>query len=172
MAILYPGRTDIWHFARESNAIEGIRLERRHDQHTNALETFIRGELTMANLEAFVEQIETGARLRAMPGLDVRVGSHYPPPGGGVIPAMLQSLLQKAVDGMDPFLVHQLYESLHPFTDGNGRSGRAVWLWQMLHQHDWRMKLGFLHWWYYRTLEYLRDEWEDFERTAGKEPAP
>jgi Fic family protein len=36
--------------------------------------------------------------------------------------------------------------------DGNGRSGRAIWLWQMLRQEG-GAPLGFLHHFYYQTLE-------------------
>ena len=37
--------------------------------------------------------------------------------------------------------------------DGNGRSGRALWLWQMVNQHNYDMRLGFLHLWYYQSLQ-------------------
>ena len=42
--------------------------------------------------------------------------------------------------------------SNHPFTDGNGRSGRALWLWQMNNHAP----FGFLHTFYYQTLENSR----------------
>ena len=52
-----------------------------------------------------------------------------------------------------PFGIHLRYETLHPFMDGNGRSGRILWAWQMLH-HDIApgIRLGFLHAFYYQTL--------------------
>ena len=53
-----------------------------------------------------------------------------------------------------PYDIHRRYETLHPFMDGNGRSGRILWAWQMIH-HDIRpgLSLGFLHAFYYQTLD-------------------
>ena len=45
------------------------------------------------------------------------------------------------------------YETLHPFMDGNGRSGRILWAWQMIeHNIAPGLSLGFLHAYYYQTL--------------------
>lgn len=80
----------------------------------------------------------------------------YHASGGPKIRAALNLLLQEINNGDDPYRTHQTYERIHPFTNGNGRSGRALWLWSMnknkkLH---YVMKLGFLHNWYYQSLEH------------------
>ncbi len=68
---------------------------------------------------------------------------------------MLESVLVGA-QILPPYISHVAYENLHPFTDGNGRSGRALWLWQMMHgtmrQVNMARDLGFLHTFYYQTL--------------------
>jgi hypothetical protein len=50
-----------------------------------------------------------------------------------------------------PLEAHVRYETLHPFTDGNGRTGRALWYWMMVGSS--RADLGFLHAFYYQTLK-------------------
>ena len=61
----------------------------------------------------------------------------------------LWKLLEQINAGMlDAWTAHCEYEALHPFTDGNGRSGRAIWLWLM---HD--ASLGFLHRFITKRLE-------------------
>ncbi len=47
-----------------------------------------------------------------------------------------------------PFENHKRFENIHPFIDLNGRTGRALWLWQMGGECD----LGFLHQFYYQSL--------------------
>ena len=91
--------------------------------------------------------------LRDREGLDVRVGKHFPPRGGPSVRAALIVLLNAVneANSASPWDMHVRYEQLHPFTDGNGRSGRAIWYWMMW---DWpSVQLGFLHAFYYQTLE-------------------
>ena len=112
--------------------------------------------LDRAALVYFVSQIEPDARLRDKPGLNVRVDRHLVPPGGPEIPVELSSILAAAwrVDPPDrynlAYRTHVAYETLHPFTDGNGRSGRALWLWQMGGIDH--VPLGFLHTVYHQAL--------------------
>lgn len=153
-------------FTQESFRIEGITHDtiERLEFDTLALHTFLEvPKLTIAALEAYVRTIEPEIRMRDQVGLNVRVGSHVPPLGGPHIRQDLDHLLTHASVShvtystpYDPYHTHVQYETLHPFTDGNGRSGRAIWLWQMIKKNDYRYKLGFLHAFYYQALEASR----------------
>lgn len=136
-------------FVRESNRIEGI-LREPTDAEIGAHALLLACEnVTIADLEEFVHTVQPGAVLRNRVGLNVRVGSHYPPPGGPDIPHDLKYILDAAnLCTHESYETHHLYETLHPFTDGNGRSGRVLWLWMMG-----EAPLGFLHAWYYQSLQ-------------------
>jgi hypothetical protein len=97
-----------------------------------------------------------GGELRDKVGMDVRVGAHIPPPGGAEIQPRVEKLLSRADAGIDPYPVHCKFETLHPFTDGNGRTGRMLWAWMMIDQSDYDLSLKFLHKFYYQTLDHYR----------------
>ena len=146
-------------FATESNAIEGISGLTANTVHAYALERLlsINRILIMADVDEFVHKIQPNAKLRNLPGLDVRVGNHIPPSGGSyVMEEFIELLRAISTDWMSPFIAHRAYETLHPYTDGNGRSGRALWLWQMHRFHKYQGQLLFLHQWYYQSLENSR----------------
>lgn len=137
-------------FVRESNRIEGI-----HRDPTKAeLAEFNRfmdlEKVTVEDLVQFVKAYQPNAELRNRKGLDVRVGNYIPPRGGPEIMEHLQALLE-CCQNIGAYQAHIEYEHLHPFTDGNGRSGRMLWAWQKRN-----FPLGFLHHFYYQTLQHAK----------------
>ena len=145
-------------FVQESNRIGGItrpplKLE------VNATVDFIAlKEMDINALEVLVDVYAPGHILRRHNGLDIHVGRHYPPPGGSNIEEELTELLRSIKEDADPTHLprhfHKRYEDLHPFTDCNGRSGRALWAWCMLQDGQDPFSLPFLHRFYYQTLQY------------------
>lgn len=139
---------DLKAFVRESNYIEGIYGEPSEDQVAAHIIMLDATTLCSELLQEFVAMVEPTAQLRDKPGLNVRVGRHIAPLGGPDIRVNLRKILQTPAT---PFHTHRAYLTLHPFTDCNGRSARALWLRQMGGPQN--VPLGFLHHWYYQSLE-------------------
>lgn len=146
-------QTHILRFVIESNRIEGI-IRRPSDLELSATRHFIElPALSVDDVRSLVLVYQPDAVIRDNTSLNVRVGTYIAPMGGPEIAARLADLLvQVSLLQMDVWEAHLLYEQLHPFTDGNGRSGRAIWLWQMERITD-GAQIGFLQSWYYQTLE-------------------
>ena len=137
-------------FVEESNRIEGITRAPTSGELLEFERFLDLPKITVEELERFVSVYQPGAVLRERQGLDVRVGRHFPPLGGPLIRKYLEGLLDCLERDSGPaYFTHIRYEDLHPFTDGNGRSGRALWAWQMK-----QFPLGFLHHFYYQTLDH------------------
>jgi Fic family protein len=69
--------------------------------------------------------------------ISVRVGSYRPPPPDAVSGLMFEPLdwWNSAAGKLSPVLssaiLHYRFEAIHPFADGNGRTGRALALWEL-----------------------------------------
>ena len=112
--------TGLEEFVRQSNAIEGIFRT------------------------AYSDEIAAHEELLALPRITVL-------DGGPAIRDALESLLARISDSeVDSWRAHLEYETLHPFMDGNGRSGRTIWLW--MRQGNQLPPLSFLQAFYYQTL--------------------
>jgi hypothetical protein len=147
----HPGFVD---FIRESNRIEGILRDPTEEEiatHERLLKLVRLNQTTVGDFQAV---IAPGKPLRERPGMNVRVGNHIAPEGGPNIIRRLQRILSNANDASrSPWSVHIAFETLHPYMDGNGRTGRAIWAWQMQELGLDPFTLPFLHRFYYQTLD-------------------
>ena len=110
-------------------------------------------------------------RYRAM---RVQVGEYVPPPPGEV-PGLMLELLEWWNDDapvvspvLSSAIVHYRFEAIHPFADGNGRTGRALALWELYRRgfdtHH-IFSVDEFYWEdrprYYAALEAVREQGED-----------
>lgn len=140
-------------FVKESNRIEGIPEVSEYELQAHV--AFLAyPEVTIRALQDLVHTL-SGADIREHAGMNVRIGRHYPRPGGPGLVSELDYLLERIAErSIRAYQAHLEYETLHPFMDGNGRSGRALWLHQM--GGIAKVPLGFLHTFYYQTLDNLQ----------------
>lgn len=154
-------------FLLESNMIEGYDfVDEREEQ---AGDEFLK--LTMLSVQdvsnfVHITTLSHGSSglIRTVHGMDVQIGDHFPKRGGPEVYAELRTMLETlsfvAKNGGGKKMAWQFhcqYEDLHPYTDGNGRSGRMIWLWMMGGQaYLNNSKIGFLQMFYYQTLQNSR----------------
>jgi hypothetical protein len=143
---------DTYEQVAESLRIEGINRPPSEEEIAEHRRFMHLEMLSIAELQAFLKVFRPGARLRLYPGQDnVIVGPHVPPKSGEHIAAQLQALLTDInAKKIDWWRAHIEFETLHPFSDGNGRLGRAIARNQLSVTS--RADLGFLHAFYLQTL--------------------
>lgn len=106
--------------------------------------------------------------------IGVRVGRHMPP-APQEVSGLMRELLEwwnVGAEGLSPVLssaiLHYRFEAIHPFADGNGRTGRALAVWEFyrrgfdthhifsVDEYYWEDRPG-----YYAALEAVRRNGED-----------
>jgi Fic family protein len=154
------------------NYFAGLRYVEKH-----AAKTMIRHEdlfaLHRILAKGVMEQGEAG-RYRT---IAVRVGRYVPPAPSDVSGLMFELLAwwNKPAAELSPVLssaiLHYRFEAIHPFADGNGRTGRALALWELyrrgfdthhifsVDEYYWEDRPR-----YYAELDAVRREGEDLTR--------
>lgn len=119
-------------FVRFSNRIAGITREPTAAEIGAHRGLLAANSLRVENLELFIRHVAPGAGLRdrASAPADEEVA---------LAPPTLRDDLTKIVlaarnKSASPARLHRIYSKLRPFTDGNGRCARALWMWQMMRQ--------------------------------------
>ena len=116
-----------------SAAIEGEYDQARIDAHHQALLSFVPQPPGHDSLLKLHRRMMTG-QPHAQPGtyrtVNVTVGRHRPPPHP-MVPSMMAGLFDYLGRTQDVPLLkaawgHLQFETIHPFADGNGRTGRAL----------------------------------------------
>jgi hypothetical protein len=122
-------------------------------------------KLSVKDFEEFVSRVEPGAVLRENYGQDVTIrGNHVPPRGSPYIREDLSEILEYTNKIFEEFkfsskdnrawVSHIEFERLHPFTDGNGRAGRLLWLWTMHRGNENWWEDSFLKTFYFQTIRF------------------
>jgi len=140
-------------FAKQSNEIESITSPIRHAIHKAALETLLKHSvIDIEAIRKFVAIVEPSATYRAESKVTVWIGGKE-----GLSPSKINSKLVLVLAAINSgegttYKSHLDYQNIHPFTDCNGRSGRAIWLWQKHNLNNYTGRNLFLQEYYYDTF--------------------
>jgi Fic family protein len=114
------------------NYIAGLRYVEKH-----ASKKTIRHEDVFALHRILAKGVMDQGEAGRYRSIAVRVGRYVPPPAADVSGLMFEMLAwwnERAIE-LSPVLssaiLHYRFEAIHPFADGNGRTGRALAMWEL-----------------------------------------
>lgn len=140
-----PTEHQVKEFIHQSNLIEDIN-DPQEDEQSYIAWLIINGEpkkLThgiICKVQKVItlhdERLSPGSRgyYRDLIGYEVQVGG-YIAPSARMVPHLMDNWILDYADptkDFDPKLAHIRFEAIHPFADGNGRTGRMVLNWHRL----------------------------------------
>jgi hypothetical protein len=115
-------------FTRVNNRMAGIAREPTAAEISAHRGLLAINALRVENLELFVHHIAPGAGLRGADDVELPAETE-----SADLRADLSIILTAArMRSASPDRLHRVYRMLHPFTDANGRCGRALWMWQVM----------------------------------------
>ena len=131
---IHPMALSDWvpHFVRASNRLAGIEREPTASEISAHRGLLAANTLKVENLEQFVRHVAGGARLRdGYSSIAARKAERTDPSLRADLETIVEAASSRAVS---PARVYRIYRMLRPFTDGNGRCGRALLMWQVMRQ--------------------------------------
>jgi hypothetical protein len=115
-------------FVRLSNRLAGITREPTAAEISAHRGLLAANSLRVENLELFIKHVAPGAGLRDRRGPRADATSSQTTLREDLTTLVVAARTKSA----SPARLHKIYRNLRPFTDGNGRCARALWMWQMM----------------------------------------
>lgn len=131
---IHPMALSDWvpHFVRASNRLAGIDREPTASEISAHRGLLAANRLKVENLEQFVRHVAGGAQLRdANSSIAARKAERTDTSLRADLETIVEAASSRAVS---PGRLYRIYRMLRPFTDGNGRCGRALLMWQVMRQ--------------------------------------
>lgn len=167
--MIFPTKQQIKKLIHQSNLIEGIDDPKEDEQSLHTWNWLteqpdidlyvIRKVQKMITINQDLPPNARGYfRGEAGNNVNVRVGNHIPP-NYNMVPILMENFILDLKEE-DSKWMHARFEDIHPFLDGNGRTGRMImWYDQVQREEDVWFILADNRQAYYQWLNQTREKW-------------